>query len=127
LSMGGKIIYVAPSGGRDRIDAHGKIEIAPFDPQSIEMFILIAKKAKKPTYFYPLSLSTYDLLPPPKTVEMEMGEQRKTQRAHIRLAFGKRIDLTLFSSISDKTTRRKTQADYIYSEVVKNYKKITEN
>ncbi len=43
LSEGGKAIYVAPSGGRDRPNADGVVEIAPFDPQSIEMFYLMAR------------------------------------------------------------------------------------
>ncbi|MBX9744085.1 MAG: 1-acyl-sn-glycerol-3-phosphate acyltransferase, partial [Chlamydiales bacterium] len=45
LQEGGKVIYVAPSGGRDRKNAQGMIEVAPFDPQSIEMFYLMAKKS----------------------------------------------------------------------------------
>src|SRR5690606_4917236 len=40
LKEGGKIIYVAPSGGRDRRSSSGKVEVASFDPQSIEMFSL---------------------------------------------------------------------------------------
>jgi glycerol-3-phosphate O-acyltransferase len=126
LATGGKSIYVAPSGGRDRMNDKGIIEVAPFDAQSIEMFILMAKKAKKNTHFYPLSLATYNLLPPPKTIEQELGEMRKTQKSAIHLAFGKQIDLKIFSSILDKTVKRKEQSDYIYSEVVKNYQKITE-
>ena len=36
---GGKCIWVAPSGGRDRPNAEtGKFEVAPFDSKSIEMF-----------------------------------------------------------------------------------------
>ena len=72
LAEGGKCIYVAPSGGRDRIDeTTGKVEVAPFDPASIEMFYLMARHSGKSTHFYPLRLSTYDLLPPPKTVDRE--------------------------------------------------------
>ena len=42
---GGKIIWVAPSGGRDRQGADGEFEVAPFDSKSIEMFRLMADKA----------------------------------------------------------------------------------
>lgn len=62
LDEGGKCIYVAPSGGRDRKDADGIVRVAPFDPQSIEMFRLIAANAAKPTHFHPLALFTYNLL-----------------------------------------------------------------
>src|SRR3989344_2849379 len=40
LQEGGKAIYVAPSGGRDRKTTSGSLAPAPFDPQSIEMFYL---------------------------------------------------------------------------------------
>jgi glycerol-3-phosphate O-acyltransferase len=81
LCEGGHAIYVAPSGGRDRADALGNVQIAPFDPQSLEMFYLMAQKATRPTSFYPMALDTYDLLPPPQTVERELGEERQTKRA----------------------------------------------
>src|SRR5579872_1607182 len=86
LQEGGKIIYVAPSGGRDRRGEHGEIEVAPFDPASIEMFILMARKAKTPTHFYPFTLSTYDLLPPPETIQKELGEARLAKRCPIQIA-----------------------------------------
>src|SRR3989344_7692107 len=76
LQEGGKIIYVAPSGGRDRKNAQGKIDVAPFDAASIEMFHLMAKKAKHPTFFMPFALYTYDLFPPPDTIQRELGEGR---------------------------------------------------
>ena len=80
LQEGGKIIYVAPSGGRDRKNAKGEIEIAAFDPSSIEMLYLMARKAERPTHFVPLTLSTYHLFPPPATIQKEIGEERFAQR-----------------------------------------------
>ena len=74
LSKGGKCIYVAPSGGRDRPDTQGNVEVAKFDPSSIDLFLLLAQKAKTPTHFFPLALATYALLPPPNVVEKEIGE-----------------------------------------------------
>ena len=51
LQTGGRTIWVAPSGGRDRPstapDARpGEFAVAPFDPKSVEMFRLMASKAK---------------------------------------------------------------------------------
>lgn len=93
LSEGGKCIYVAPSGGRDRPDATGAIQPAEFDPQSVELFQLIAKSAKTPTHFYPLALSTHQILPPPTTVEKELGEKREANAAPIHLNFGAELKL----------------------------------
>ena len=127
LEEGGKCIYVAPSGGRDRINQDGVIELAPFDPQSIEMFYLMTKKASKTTHFYPLALATYDLLPPPETIQIELGELRSTQRGGIRLAFGPKIDMEHFpgSDNQDKHARRKARADSIYAQVKKDYLRIS--
>lgn len=126
LREGGKIIYVAPSGGRDRRNAQGKIEIAPFDPSSIEMFHLMARKAKTPTHFYPFTLSTYNLLPPPETIQKELGEVRVTQRCPIQIAFAPAFDMEIFpgSEENDKTVRRKARADAIWDIVNTNYKRM---
>ncbi len=126
LSEGGKVIYVAPSGGRDRPNKNGIIEIAPFDYQSLEMFYLMAKRAKRPTHFFPLALATHDLLPPPKDIEKEMGEVRTTQHAAIHLSFGKEIDMENFpgSNVTNKIEIRKNRANYIWNLVNIDYQKI---
>lgn len=46
LNQGGQCIYVAPSGGRDRLNAQGVPEVASFDPDSLELFWLLAKQAQ---------------------------------------------------------------------------------
>ncbi len=127
LKEGGKCIYVAPSGGRDRRNGKGVVEVAPFDPQSIEMFYLMARKAAHPTFFYTLALATYDLLPPPETIQVELGEARKAKRGGIHLAFGPVVDMEHFpgSEISDKHLRRKARADYIWNQVNIDYLKFT--
>ncbi len=126
LQEGGKIIYVAPSGGRDRRNPQGIIEIAPFDPQSIEMFYLMARKAKTPTHFYPFALATYDLLPPPETIQQELGETRSAKRCPIHLAFAPPFDMENFpgSDQNDKTIRRQSRADAIWKIVKQNYEML---
>lgn len=123
LSEGGKIIYVAPSGGRDRAK-NGNIEIAPFDPNSLEMFQLMTKKSSCKTHFFPLALMTFHLLPPPETVQIEMGERRTVKKAKVHAFFGPEIDMDLPITSSDKLLKRKIKAEYIY-EIVKNlYEKL---
>lgn len=121
LKEGGKIIYVAPSGGRDRKNTQGEIEIAPFDPSSVEMFYLMARKAKTPTHFYPLSLATYNVLPPPDTIQKELGEVRKAQRSPIKIVFSPEFNMEKFSGSdeNDKTRKRQMRADAIW-KIVKN-------
>lgn len=124
LAEGGKCIYVAPSGGRDRLDKKtGTVEVAPFDPQSIEMFWLMAQQSGQPTHFYPLSLATYDLLAPPQTVDTELGERRYAQCAPVRLSFGPKIDMLNFpgSENLDKKSKRVARANYIWELVKQEY------
>ena len=124
LNEGGKCIYVAPSGGRDRPNSKGIVEVAPFDPQSIEMFHLIAKHSQKKVHFYPLSLSTYCIMPPPPTIQIELGEARRTGFGSVHLHFGHCIDMDdiPYISYSDKHAARQAKADYIHHLVEKSYK-----
>ncbi len=129
LAEGGHCIYVAPSGGRDRPDAEGKITPAPFTAQSIELFRLIASQSKNPTHFYPLSLVSHFLLPPPNNVELKLGESRETARTPIHIAAGEEIDMINFpgSDIPNKHERRQSRADYIWSLVNDGYQKLTQD
>jgi len=127
LSEGGHAIYVAPSGGRDRANQDGQVEMAPFDPQSLEMFYLMSQKAKAPTHFFSLALSTYHLLPPPETTEVELGESRITRGGAIHLHFGKEIDMENFpgaENAKDKKDLRKIRAEYLWSSVHDKYEKF---
>jgi glycerol-3-phosphate O-acyltransferase len=126
LKEGGKAIYVAPSGGRDRRNKQGVVEVAPFDSGSIELFYLMAQKAGTPTHFYPMSLVTYDVLPPPETVQIEMGEMRHAGRAPIHLAIGPELTMETFpgSDAQDRKIRRKARTDYIWNEVNSRYLKL---
>lgn len=124
LDEGGQCIYVAPSGGRDRPGPDGKIEVTPFDPQSLEMFWLIAQHATKITHFHSLALATYDLLPPPSSVGKELGERRHAHCTPIHLAFGAEVDMQNYpgSDHPDKKQRRQNRANYLTKLVAEDYK-----
>jgi len=93
---GGKLIWVAPSGGRDRADETGTFRVAEFDPKSIEMFRLMADKANRKTHFYPLSMLTYPVCPPPMAVGGAVGEQRTVKWSAAGLHFADAVDLSAF-------------------------------
>lgn len=126
LQEGGKAIYVAPSGGRDRKNAAGEVLPATFDPNSVEMFYLMAKKAKTPTHFYPLALNTYDILPPPETIQIELGEVRNAKRTPVHLAFGAECDMehNPLASSASKEERRRGRSDAIWKIVCDLYKRL---
>jgi len=127
LSDGGHAIYVAPSGGRDRRNALGVVEVAPFDPQSVEMFYLMAQRAARPCHFYPMALATYDFLPPPEEVQVEIGEPRQAKRSSIHLAVGAECDMERLpgSELADKQARREARASAIWATVCADYRAIT--
>lgn len=86
----------------------------------------MAKKAQRPSHFYPLALLTYDILPPPAALEREMGERRITKHTPIHMAVGKEIDMESFpgNDAPNKELKRKNRSVYIHSLVVKDYKKL---
>ena len=127
LAEGGKIIYVAPSGGRDRKNQKGIVEIAPFEADSIEMFYLMAKKGKSPTHFVPFALSTYELMPPPEGIQKEIGEMRTARKTPVSLSFAAPCDMEYFPGYDkkDKIERRQARAVYIWNIVNTMYKSIS--
>jgi len=124
LAEGGKCIYVAPSGGRDRYDANKKIEIAPFDPQSVEIFHLLAKKSKTPTHFHLLALSTISLLPPPSEINIDLGEARHVSFSPAHLFFGPEIHMEKITTSTDKKTQRLNRSTWMTEKIKEMYFKF---
>lgn len=120
LSKGGQCIYVAPSGGRDRPNSVGAILPASLDSSSIDLFYLLTKRSKVPSHFYPLSLSTYHLMPPPPIVEKELGENRIANAAPAALYFGDEIAMEIDPSL-DKETARLKRGERVTKIITKNY------
>mmetsp|Transcript_8903 Transcript_8903/g.19220 ORF Transcript_8903/g.19220 Transcript_8903/m.19220 type:complete len:413 (-) Transcript_8903:141-1379(-) len=93
LKQGGCMLWVAPSGGRDRRDTTtGKTPIAPFDSKTIDMFKLMGTKSKVKTNYYPLSMVSYELCPPPDFIEAGTGEQRNFRFVPVGINVGPQID-----------------------------------
>lgn len=127
LQEGGKCVYVAPSGGRDRQDASGSIPIAPFDPASLELFRLMAKDTK--TTFYPFAMDTYHLFPPPDSIHTELGEVRRAKAGPVSISFGAPLHMDHFMdhfSDLDKHERREARASYVWGLVNELYQKMKE-
>lgn len=127
LNEGGKCIYVAPSGGRDRPNSEGVYEVASFDAQSLEMLLLIVRNASlHSTHFYPLALLSYPLLPPPEGIANELGEWRHTCYTPLYAAFGTEVDVEDFPGMaqSDKKERRQARADHLWRLVKEDYLRL---
>jgi glycerol-3-phosphate O-acyltransferase len=124
LNDGGACVYVAPSGGRDRYDATGAVALAPFDPNSVEMFHLLSRKVEKKTHFHPLALSTIKLLPPPSTTQIEIGEERYASYGPAHLFFGDRFDFSKIPLSTDRKDIRKERCDALFAIIQKMYSQL---
>jgi len=122
---GGKCIWVAPSGGRDRPDENGAYAPAKFDAKSIEMFRLMATKAGDvKTHFYPVAMMTHRLFPPPKTLTPgALGEPRIAMRGSVNVAIGEEIDFDsvtpqgcLIENFPEGCVEDRDQAAFLASE-----------
>lgn len=127
LNEGGKLVYVAPSGGRDRKDKLGNLSPAPFDPESIELMRVVGHKSKNKTHYFPLALYTYPILPPPEAIKKAIGEERNICHCPVHLYFGKEIIMTPpnMEQKKEKSLFRQRQAEAIHGCVEKLYNKIT--
>ncbi|KAK4788426.1 hypothetical protein SAY86_019745 [Trapa natans] len=77
LRSGSQIVWIAPSGGRDRPDPlTGEWRPAPFDSSSVDNMRRLVEHSGVTGHIYPLALSCYDIMPPPPLVEKEIGEKR---------------------------------------------------
>ncbi|QXE28212.1 1-acyl-sn-glycerol-3-phosphate acyltransferase [Chlamydia buteonis] len=129
LNEGGKFIYVAPAGGRDRKTRDNLLYPAEFQPESVEMFRLLTKASGRPSHFYPFALKTYDILPPPPTVEDTIGEYRAIFFAPIRFSFGEEILLDHLCSEdelsqSDKHSQRALRSKKAFSILTQLYEEL---
>ena len=126
LDGGGQCITIFPSGGRDRPNENKIVEVAKFDPQSIELLYLLGRKSKTPTHYFPLALSTHHMLPPPEELQVDLGEKRPTNEAAVYLHFGKEIDMENFphSDTTDRTKKKVLRTQYIWELVCKMYEQF---
>ncbi|XP_015574486.1 glycerol-3-phosphate acyltransferase, chloroplastic isoform X2 [Ricinus communis] len=77
LRDGSQIVWIAPSGGRDRPDSlTGEWCPAPFDASSVDNMRRITEHSGAPGHIFPLALLCHDIMPPPPEVQKEIGERR---------------------------------------------------
>ena len=52
----------------------------------------MGNKSKQPTHYYPMALVSYELCPPPDTVEADTGEERNVRFVPVGLAVGAELE-----------------------------------
>ena len=121
LKAGGCLLWVAPSGGRDRRDTtSGKVPCAPFDSKTIDMFRLMGSKSKVKTHYYTLAMVSYNLCPPPDSVEAGTGESRNVRFVPVGIAVGNEVE-----SIGG-LEHRHAFCEHAYAQCVQDYERLEE-
>lgn len=97
MKAGGVLIWIAPSGGRDRLKQTPQGERpapADFDTEAVELFRSISSKANRPTHFYPMAMATYSIMPPPSGRNAALGEKRITKFTGCAISLAPRVDMS---------------------------------
>jgi glycerol-3-phosphate O-acyltransferase len=76
--QGGKLLWIAPSGGRDRPNADGVWMPAEFDVAAVDLMRTMLAQAKRPGHLFPLAMHSGEMMPPPSALEKGLGERRLT-------------------------------------------------
>ncbi|CAL9091274.1 unnamed protein product [Musa textilis] len=93
LRSGSQVIWIAPSGGRDRPDPlTGEWNPAPFDASSVDNMRRLLDHSGVVGHMYPLALLCYEVMPPPREVEKQIGERRKISFHGIGLSVAPKIN-----------------------------------
>ena len=94
LNEGGKLLWIAPAGGRDRC-RDGVLAPDAFDAGAVEMVRRLGtKKGSARTHYYPFAMATYNVMPPPEKLEKSLGEKREVRFTGVGLSLGAEVDVS---------------------------------
>jgi glycerol-3-phosphate O-acyltransferase len=94
LRAGGMLLWIAPAGGRDR-RRDGLLAPDAFDPGAVEMMRRLGtKKGGAVTHYYPFAMATYEVMPPPASLEKSLGEKREVRFTGVGLSVAEEVDVS---------------------------------
>lgn len=129
LNEGGKLLWIAPSGGRDRaVDPDTNENIPdPFDPSAVELMRALITKAKPIGHLRPFAMYSYKIMPPPKVVEKDIGEERLVFHAPVGISLGEELDVdAILHGIEDKEERQNKLAEAAFQQTTEEYYQLLE-
>ena len=132
LKEGGKLLWIAPAGGRDRM-RDGVLLPDSFDPGAVEMMRRLGtKKGAAVTHFYPFAMATYYVMPPPEKLEKSLGEKREVRFTGVGLGIGPELDVSdaapwaaALPKDATPEARQEALAREVHSAVVKEFNVIS--
>ncbi|QDZ18925.1 glycerol-3-phosphate acyltransferase [Chloropicon primus] len=128
LSQGGTLLWIAPSGGRDRPNDDGKWLPAKFDEATVALMHTLGSKAKSKTNFYPFAMWSYAIMPPPPKVVVELGEERIINFSGVGVSLAEALDIESITKDvkDDKAATAKAITEKSWEEMNKEYVKLDE-
>lgn len=126
LNQGGTLIWIAPSGGRDRPNANDKWLPDKFDPSAVELMRNLSARAKQPGHLYPMAMYSYPMMPPPRTVVAELGERRLTAFTGVGISVCEELDTAAIVAPAgeDKEAAQAALAAAAHAAVVAEYQQL---
>ncbi|XP_077234931.1 phospholipid/glycerol acyltransferase family protein [Tasmannia lanceolata] len=123
LRTGGQLIWIAPSGGRDRPDpSTGEWYPAPFDASSVDNMRRLSDHSGVPGHIYPLALLCFDIMPPPPQVEKQIGEQRMISYHGVGLSVAPEINFNeIVAGLENPKEVKEVFSQALYDSVTEQY------
>ncbi|KAL6782215.1 GPAT1 [Auxenochlorella protothecoides x Auxenochlorella symbiontica] len=126
LNRGGQLLWIAPSGGRDRTISPENGETVPdaFDPAAVELMRALTTRAKPVGHLYPFAMYSYKVMPPPTSIEKTIGEQRVVNHAGVGISVGPELDVdSLLAAVpaDDKAARQAALSSAAFDGVTTEY------
>mmetsp|Transcript_14639 Transcript_14639/g.42856 ORF Transcript_14639/g.42856 Transcript_14639/m.42856 type:complete len:530 (-) Transcript_14639:468-2057(-) len=127
LNEGGALLWIAPSGGRDRPKENGKWSPDMFDAPAVELMRNIGNRAKKPTHLVPMAMFSYPMMPPPPKAEKDVGERRLTAFTPVGISACEELNVkAIVGGITDKDEAQVKLAKAAWTAVTEEYAKLEE-
>ncbi|KAK3428759.1 hypothetical protein EUGRSUZ_E00228 [Eucalyptus grandis] len=122
LRGGSQLLWISPSGGRDRPDPlTGEWYPAPFDSAVVDNMRRLVEHSAVPGHLYPLALLCYDIMPPPPQVEKEIGERRVITFHGAGLSVGPEIK---FNEVTSTCNDSEEVTPYYFTLICLNFSNI---
>ncbi|XP_065035104.1 glycerol-3-phosphate acyltransferase, chloroplastic-like isoform X2 [Musa acuminata AAA Group] len=123
LRRGSQVIWIAPSGGRDRPDPlTGQWHPAPFDASSVDNMRRLVDHSGVVGHIYPLAMLCYEVMPPPPEVEKQIGERRQISFHGIGLSVAPEMNYDeITAGCENPEMAKEVFSQAVYDSVIKQY------
>eukprot|EP00747_Dinoflagellata_sp_TGD_P187406 gnl/TRDRNA2_/TRDRNA2_45044_c0_seq1.p1 gnl/TRDRNA2_/TRDRNA2_45044_c0~~gnl/TRDRNA2_/TRDRNA2_45044_c0_seq1.p1 ORF type:complete len:490 (+),score=85.69 gnl/TRDRNA2_/TRDRNA2_45044_c0_seq1:64-1533(+) len=117
FKAGGAIVWVAPSGGRDRKNDNDEYEPSAFDSAAVVLLHRMMTSSKKPGHVYPMAMASAEIMPPPRGVEKKLGEKRVLDYHPVGISIGEELNEKEITAGLDKAEKGEVFSKAVFDKV----------